>query len=80
MPNHFIEKYKKMNSKIRTKPNWHKGGKNMDMKYTYILLLTVIITMTLVHGHIINPAAEIGRFMNKLVSRFLVNLNTHTHT
>ena len=32
----------------------------MDMKYTYILLLTVIITMTLVHGHIVNPAAEIG--------------------
>ena len=52
----------------------------MDTKYTYILLLTVIITMTLVHGHIVNPAAEIGWFMNKLVSRFSVNLNTHTHT
>ena len=56
-----------------------KEEKNMDMEYTYILLLTVIITMILVHGHIVNPAAEIGRFMNKLVSRFSVNLNTHTH-
>ena len=51
----------------------------MDTKYTYILLLTVIITVYLVHGQIGNPAAEIGRFMNKLVSRFSVNLNTHTH-
>ena len=52
----------------------------MDTKYTYILLLTVIITVSLVHGYIDNPAAEIGQFMNKLVSKFLVNLNTHTHT
>ena len=35
--------------------------------------------MTLVNGHIINPGAEIGRFINKLVSRFLVNISTCTH-
>ena len=51
----------------------------MDMKYIYILLLTLIITMTLVNRHIINPGVEIGRFMNKLVSRFSVNINIHTH-
>ena len=73
----FIEKYKKVNSKIKTKPN-RQGGKNMDMKYTYILLLTVIITVSWVHEHIDNPATEIGWFMNKLVSRFSVNLNTNT--
>ena len=50
----------------------------MDTKYTYILLLTVIITVSLVHGHINNPAAEIGQFINKLVSRFSVNIKTHT--
>ena len=69
---------KKVISKITTKPNWQRK-ENMDMKYTYILLLTVLITVSLVHGHISNPAAEIGWFMDKLVSRFSVNLNTHTH-
>ena len=65
----------------------------MDTKYTYILVLLLIITTSLTCGrtlrHTDNPAAEIGRFVTGIMKRFLVkhtqsythtHIHTHTHT
>ena len=57
----------------------------MDTKYSYILLLLLIITASLTHGrtlrHTDNPAAEIGRFVTGIMKRFSVNIkNTPKHT